>query len=456
MAVLGAGALRREHHSRSKFAALAVHENTTVGGVAATKVRIYVAQLAGTAIFDPNGDQVGRVSDIVVRILDSTADSDRGIRAPRVLGIVAEIQAFRRIFISMGRVTSIDSGAVVLSTGTLNLRKFATRPGETLVIGELLDRRVTITSPNTGSAVTAETVDVAMEADKSVEWTLSHVAVRERTGRLSRRGQLRQLPWEEVSGLTAAPSTQGTANLLSATEDLLPADLANMVRDLPLRRRVELANALDDERLADLLEEMPGRDQVELLYALSRDRAAEVLGAMDPDDAADLLNSLPSTDKVALLDLMEPAEAVPVRQLLSYRPGIAGAIMTNEPIILPPDATVAEALALIRQVEQPPALAAQVFVCRAPTATPTGRYLGIAHFQRLLREPPSELLAACIDTDVDPIDPQLPLVDITRRLATYDLVALAVVNDDKLIGAVTVDDVLDHMLPTDWRDRSDA
>jgi Mg/Co/Ni transporter MgtE len=99
-------------------------------------------------------------------------------------------------------------------------------------------------------------------------------------------------------------------------------------------------------------------------------------------------------------------------------------------------------------------VAAQVFVARPPMATPTGRYLGIVHFQRLLREPPAELLGGVVETDIDPLAPDTPLPEITRRLATYNLVAIAVVDEHgRLVGAVTVDDVLDHLLPRDWRDR---
>ncbi len=215
-----------------------------------------------------------------------------------------------------------------------------------------------------------------------------------------------------------------------------------------------MAAALDDERLADVLEELPEHDQVEILGALRPERAADVLEEMDPDDAADLLAELPKPEQEVLLDLMEPDEAEPVRRLLDYLPGTAGAVMTSEPVVLTPDATVAEALARIREPQLAPAVAAQVFVARAPMATPTGRYLGMVHFQRLLREPPSYLLGGVVDNDIDPLAPDTPLPEITRRMATYNLVALAVVDDrDRLVGAVTVDDVLDHLLPPDWRDR---
>ena len=129
-------------------------------------------------------------------------------------------------------------------------------------------------------------------------------------------------------------------------------------------------------------------------------------------------------------------------------------MMTSEPVILPPDAAVAEALASIRQADLPPALAAQVYVCRPPTETPTGKYLGTCHFQRLLREPPSTLISSLLDTSVDPVRPDTPLADVTRDFAAYNLVAVPVVDEDNhLVGAVTIDDVVDHMLPANWREQ---
>jgi Mg/Co/Ni transporter MgtE len=214
-----------------------------------------------------------------------------------------------------------------------------------------------------------------------------------------------------------------------------------------------VAAALDDERLADILEELPEDDQVEILGKLDSDRAADVLEAMGPDDAADLLAGLPSDQREQLLTLMEPEEAAPVRRLLSYADNTAGGLMTTEPLVVPPDATVAEALAMIRNPDLNPALAAQVYVCRPPTETPTGRYLGTVHFQRLLREPPASLVSAVVDSELSPLRPKLSLEAVASYLATYNLVAVAVVDDNgRLLGAVTVDDVLDHLLPEDWRE----
>ena len=410
--------------------------------------RVYLARLAGLGVFDPNGDRVGRVRDAVVRLRTTN-------RPPQVVGLVAEMALRRRIFLPIGRIISMDSDAVVLGTGTLNLRRFEKRPNELLVVEDLLDRRVTVLPDDERSEGTPGTVvDIAMELNRNTEWLVTRVAVRELTGRLARRGHIYQAEYSRVRGLVGPTDTQGTANLLALLEQMRPADMANALQDLPDARRNEVAAALSDRRLADVLEELPEHDQVEIIAGLERERAADVLERMDPDDAADLLAELPQVEQRVLLDLMEPEEAAPVRQLLSYDPGTAGSMMTSEPVILTPDTTVAEALAHIREPELSPAVAAQVFVARAPSATPTGKYLGMVYFQRLLREPPSSILGGIVDNDLEPLRPETPLVEITKRMATYDLVALPVVDPARrLLGAVTVDDVLDHSLPRDWRDR---
>ncbi|BCY15081.1 magnesium transporter [Actinoplanes sp. L3-i22] len=410
--------------------------------------RVYLARLAGLPVFDPNGDRVGRVRDAVVRLRTTN-------RPPQVVGLVAEMALRRRIFLPIGRITGMDAESVVLGTGSLNLRRFEKRPNELLVLEDLLDRRVTVEPEQAGGVEHIGVVlDIGMELNRNTEWVVSRVAVREHTGRLARRGHVYQVEYDRVRGLVGPTDTQGTSNLLALLEQMRPADMANALQDLPDARRNEVAAALSDRKLADVLEELPEHDQVEILARLDRERAADVLERMDPDDAADLLAELPKAEQAVLLDLMEPEEAAPVRQLMNYRPGTAGSVMTSEPVILTPDATVAEALARIREPELSPVVAAQVFVARAPSATPTGKYLGMVHFQRLLREPPASIVGGLVDSDLEPLRPDIGLPEITRRMAMYDMVAMPVVDGtNRLLGAVTVDDLLDHSLPRDWRDR---
>jgi Mg/Co/Ni transporter MgtE len=230
--------------------------------------------------------------------------------------------------------------------------------------------------------------------------------------------------------------------------------MAEIIRKLPLERRRVLADALEDDRLADLLEELSEDEQIRIVEDLDLGRAARVLDEMEADDAADLLAEMPDVRRSELLGAMTPDEADPVRRLLGYGPDTAGGLMTPEPLILPPTATVAEALARIRDPDLPAALAAQVFVTRAPNETPTGRYLGLAGYQRLLREAPSKPLGRCLDEQPEPIAVNASDREVAARVAAYDVVAVPVVDEaGRLLGAVTVDDVLDHVLPDDWRNR---
>jgi Mg/Co/Ni transporter MgtE len=201
------------------------------------------------------------------------------------------------------------------------------------------------------------------------------------------------------------------------------------------------------------MEELPEDDQIEILGKLKEERAADVLEAMDPDDAADLLSELPEAEQERLIGLMQPHDAADMRRLLSYEERTAGGLMTTDPVVLRPDATVADALARVRNPDLSPALAAQVYVCRPPDETPTGKYLGTVHFQRLLRDPPFTLVGSIVDSDLRPLAPDASLPDVTSYLAVYNMIAAPVVDDHgSLLGAVTVDDVLDHLLPDDWRE----
>ncbi len=417
-----------------------------------TATRVFVARLVGLSVFDPLGDQVGRVRDVVV-----TLNASR--RRPRVIGLAVEVPGRRRVFLPMTRVTSIDAGQVI-TTGLVNMRRFEQRANETLVMAEVLDRTVTVHDPDGDFEGSVE--DVALERERTRDWSVAKVFVRRDTGqprgalsRLTgrRRGETMLVAIEDVTGLFAVDTDQGAASLLKSYMDLKAADLAEIIHDLQPNRRVQVAAALDDEKLADVLEELPEDVQVEIINTLASSRAADVLEAMEPDDAADLLSELPPEAQEKYLRLMEPDEAADLRRLLTYAEDTAGGLMTPEPVILPPEATIAEALAVVRRAEISPAIAATVYVCRAPLETPTGRYLGMVHIQRLLREPPHAAIGSILDKDLRPLPPEAPIGVITRQLATYNMVSLPIVDDEAhLLGAVTVDDVLDHLLPEDWRE----
>ena len=410
--------------------------------------RFYAARLAGTSVFDPLGDAVATVRDVVV--------VPQSLTSARAVGLVVEVSAKRRVFLPITRVTSISPGQVI-STGVLNVRRFAKRTGELLVIGDLLDRAVTL-KDGSGEATV---LDIALDQDRHRDWEVSRLHLRRRRqgGSLSRlvaRGQTLTVELHEVSGLYGSQAEQSAHLLAASYKDLNPADLAEIIQELEPKRRIELAGELADERLGDVLEELPEDIRVEVVTGLDATRAADILDAMDPDDAADLVQELPETVAAHLLTLMEPEEAEDVRRLLAYDEYTAGGMMTTEPLIVAPETPVAHCLALISREAVHAALASTVHVCRSPLETPTGRLLGIVHFQQLLRERPDRPVGEIIDPDRAAVEPTAALSAVTRQMATYNLVSIPVIDEDgRLLGAVTVDDVLDHVLPDDWREQDE-
>ncbi|WP_270450789.1 magnesium transporter MgtE N-terminal domain-containing protein [Kocuria marina] len=415
--------------------------------------KIFVARLIGLDVFDPLGDRLGRLRDVVVLLRSGSKPSVR--TRPLIVGLVVEVLGKKRVFVPMTRVTSIDAEQII-STGLVNLRRFEQRGAETLAVGELFDRTVVLLD---GSG-TATIEDVAMEkSNNRGDWVISQLFVRRSQatgGLIRRRNQTLVVDWEDADDPSNAGPQPATQWIAQHEEDQA-ADIADELRDMPDKRKLEIAAELQDERLADVLEELPEDDQVFILTHLDNERAVTLLAEMDPDDATDLLNELPEAEAERFITMMEPEDAEDVRRLREYEEGTAGSLMTPVPIVLPPEATVAEALAHIRQEEIIPAAASAVLVCRPPLETPTGKYLGLVHTQRLLRYPPPEAIGNLIDRSIEPVPDQASLADVARELATYDLTILPVVNDqDRLVGAVTIDDVLDALLPEDWRTYDDG
>ena len=356
-----------------------------------TPSRVFAARLAGTGVFDPNRDRVGKVHDVVV--------ITRANGALRAVGLVVEVAGKRRVFVSLSRVTSMDPGSVI-TTGQVNLRRFEQRGGEMRVVGELLDRTLTLSERDGGGDARLE--DLAFELRRGRDWDVTKFFVRRTvSGSLWRRGETLMVDADSATGLIDQQTKQGAAAILATFEGLKPADVADMLHDLPDARRIEVAIELDDERLADVLEELSEEDSVEILTAMEPDRAARVLDVMQPDDAADLVGELPAETAAELLERMEPEEADDVRRLLAYGEHTAGGLMTTEPVVLGPEATIASALAHVRRRDLAPALATLVFVVRPPLETPTGRFLGVVHLQAMLREPPHDAIGTLLDKDIE-------------------------------------------------------
>ncbi len=394
---------------------------------------IFTSRLSGRQLLDSEGLAIGRVRDVV--ILPTV-----GGEPPWVLGLVVTLQR-RQIFVNLGRVAEISIDGAHLRGGTVDLRRFSRRPGEILA-SELYGKPA--------GAGTVLDVGIAPSERRRAAWEVSVLAIGH--GRMLGLGPRHHsttiVPWDKHPELF---KTGALAEQLVQLREMHPTDLANAVEALPDARRRELAEVLQDEQLADVLEEMPEQDQVRLLAGLGLERTADVVEEMQPDDAADLLAEMPAEQRERLLAAMETVQAADLRRLLRYDATTAGGLMTSEPLIVPPDTPVAEVLAQIRDPEMAMTSAAQVYVCEPPSLTPTGRFLGTVGFQQLLRQPPAASVGECIE-ESGFVRPELSEKEVARRMAAYNLIGVAVCDEDgRLLGAITVDDVLDRILPTGWR-----
>jgi CBS domain-containing protein/sporulation protein YlmC with PRC-barrel domain len=391
--------------------------------------QVFTSRLRGRPLLDSDGLAIGRIRDVV--ILPAP-----GSEPPRALGLVVTLQR-RRIFVNLNGIAEISIDGAHLSGGTVDLDRFTRRTGE-IMASELYGKQ-------TADGTVAD-VAIAPAEGRRGSWEVSSLAVAQGRGLRHRRTTI--VPWDKFPELFHVGPL---ADQLAGLRDLQPADLAAEVERLSPSRRSQLAAALDDDELADLLEELPEQDQVRLLDSLELERSADVVEEMQPDDAADLLAEMPAEQRERLLTAMEAVPAAELRRLLLYDAKTAGGLMTSQPVIVTPDVAVAEVLARIRDRETPATSAVQVYVCEPPVITPTGRYLGSVGFQRLLRRAPATKVGEIVEESVF-VRPDLPERELAARLAAYNLVSVAVCDDDgRLLGAVTVDDVLDHLLPADWR-----
>lgn len=397
-----------------------------------TPETVFTSRLTGRRLLDSEGLVIGRVKDVVIV-------QGSGAGPPRATGLVVTLHR-RLIFVSLARVAEVSVDGVSLEGSSVDLGRFSRRVGEILA-SELYDRTV-----NGGIVLD---VGIARSADR-VGWEVSALAIGQQ-----RRGLLRQpsevVPWSKHRELFDS----GVSSQIAGLRDLHPTDLAGVVESLPAAGRRQLADVLQDEELADVLQEMPEADQIGFLAGLGVERVADVVEEMEPDDAVDLLAAMPAAERQQLLAEMPSERAADLNRLLSYDAATAGGLMTSGPVVVTPEVSVAEVLARIRQPGMGISLAAQIYVCEPPSVTPTGRYLGTVGFQRLLRELPSAPVGQCIESSGF-IRTDLPEREVAARLAAYNLVGVAVCDEaGRLVGAVTVDDVLDRLLPADWRKRGD-
>jgi CBS domain-containing protein len=414
---------------------------------------LHLSELLGRPLTDSGGEPVGRLADVIAAL--------RGAERPAVIGLVASVGG-RQVFVPAGQVVSLDGEVLRLTSARIDLRRFERREGEVLLRADMLGHRL----------IDVETAHLVRAADLELEsrdgqWVLAGVDTRRRPRRLPRlrrRGPGRDTgepagyafrDWSRFEPLIGHAGSAVTRGPFGRVRRLKPAQIADLIEDASKEEEAEILGQVHDdpELEADVFEELDEDHATRLLGTRTDAEIAEVLSRMRADDAADAIAELPQQRRQQVLDLLPAGQRTKVLTLMGFNPASAGGLMGLEFLALPPDQTVAEALAAVGRARalQPEALTSVHAVDSG------GLLLGVASVVRLLQSDPAASLAEACDDDPVRIGPDTDMVDVAVLMSDYNLITIPVVDDGRrMVGVVTVDDVLEAALPGDWRRRGAA
>jgi CBS domain-containing protein len=411
-----------------------------------------LTEVVHAPLLNPLGERVGRVEDLVVRLADAGA-------YPTVTGLKARVGG-RDLFVGSRLLAGLGPEGARLREQTLNLARFERRPGEVLLAGDVLDRA--LINVAAGRLVHANDLLLAPVGER---WLLVGVdpgprgALRRLLPRRLRRADPdRRRPvidWKDIQPFVGHVPT---ARLLIPPQRLLrlhPAQIADLVEAASREQGEEIIGAVhgDPELSADVFEELDTHHQLELLRSRSDEDAAALLARMAPDDAVDLLGELDQDRRLPVLTLVPAPQQEKLQALLQHHPATAGGLMSPDFVAVPRGSTVAQALERVRSdATTPHQLLGNVFVTE-----PDGRLVGGVDTVDLVRGPPEaaiEDLEGLIDARVR-VDSDLQ--DVALLMADFNLTAVAVVESEgRVVGAISVDDMMETLIPADWRTRADA
>src|SRR5712692_2031005 len=412
------------------------------------KRRVTVTQLLRSPVLDAAGEQVGRVEDFIAKLTDGGY--------PPITGLKVGVGG-HDVFVGRKLIDKLEPGSLRLNTNTIDMTAFQRRPGEVLLSADVLGRH--LMDMARGRLVRAHDL-VLGQVDS--EWRLLGVdrsprAMLRRLVPRKARPDLRHhvlLDWKEVQPFVAHVPTARLLVPLQRLRRLHPAQIADLVEGASHEEGEEIMDAVerDVELAADVFEELNAEHQVEFLRSMSNEEAARVLERMAFDDAADLLGDLDQERRKPIFDLMSPTAQHKLRKLLQYHPSTAGGMMSPDYVWVIKGATAAEAVEAVRIDDKAPhQLLNTVFVTDAD-----GKFIGSISTADLLRaeggRKVEELeLADChVTTGAD-------VTDVTLTMADYNLIALAVTDAaGNLLGAVSADDVIEAVVPEEWRARVEA
>jgi CBS domain-containing protein len=402
---------------------------------------VHLSRILGSRILSPSEESVGKVDDVIVRL--------RGGDYPLVTGLVVKVGG-RRLFVPVEIVGQLTEGRVVLSQAKVDLRSFERRDGEVLLREDILGNRLI----DVDEAELVRAWDIELQATDE-GWTVACLDTR-RPARLF--GLIRRSAghpcqdWKAFEPLVGhTPSALARAPFRRVRR-LKPAQIADLLEDASRREGEEILDVVhtDPELEADVFEELDPDLATRLFGDKSDEEVAEVLARMRADDAADAVADLPQSRRQRVLDLLPPGTRAKVLTLLGFNPTSAGGIMGVDFLTAPTEATVEEAIRRLRRAEgmQPEALITMHAV------DSDNRLMGTVTVVGLLQADPEAQLADVVDADPVRVTPDADVVDVTLLMADYNLMTVPVVDhDDRLLGVITVDDILEATIPEDWRRR---
>ncbi len=405
----------------------------------------HLSGLVGRSLADQNGQRLGRLSDVIVRL--------RGPQYPLVVGLVAQVGR-RRVFVPAGQVASLDSNMIKLGSATFDLRRFERREGEVLLRADVLGHRL-IDVPN---ARLVRASDLRLSR-RDGDWVVDAVDTRRRPWLASLPGRHmqghRDRNWREFEPLIGHAGSALLRGRFARIRHLKPAQIADLLEDASTAEGTEILSRVhaDPELEADVFEELDEDLATRLLGARTDTEVAAVLARMGADDAADAIAELPQRRRQAVLDLLPPDQHAKVITLMGFNPASAGGLMSPDFLALPASLAVADAVAAVTRSRalQPEALASIHVV------DPDGRLHGVARLVTLLQADPAACIAQVCDTDPPRIGPDTDVTDVAVLMTDYNLVTVPVVDDRRrMLGLITVDDVLEATLPDEWRRREAA
>jgi CBS domain-containing protein/sporulation protein YlmC with PRC-barrel domain len=408
---------------------------------------VHLSSLAGSPLLDCAGERLGRVEDVVVRL-------DGGDALPPVTGLKARVGG-REMFVPAEWIAQLESAAARTSTTKLDLAQFERRPGEVLLRRDVLGR--SMINVSTARLVRANEVELVGDAgtwrvagiDPSVGAGIKRFLPRRFRGHDEGRAQL--VPWSETEPFVGhVPSSR--LRLASRLRRLHPAQIADLVEAASHDQGEEILQAVghDKELEADVFEELDDEHQVEFLKERSDEEVAAVLGRMESDDAADLLLQIEQDRRLPVLNLLPSPAQLKIKQLLGYNPSTAGGLMNPDFASVPADATVGEALVHMRQSELAAGQLLTLWLIDAQ-----GHLAGGVLASELVRAAERAPLSSLIETAVPTVAPETELPELARLMADFNLLAIPVIDgEEKPIGVVAVDDVIELLLPEEWRRRA--